>query len=68
MSLYEGLRARVAEWSNPPILNLYINSFKLRLDHSGSQPFNTTTVSMPNSTLLRNFNDRCMLISVYRIQ
>ena len=36
----EGLRARVAEWSNPPILNLYINSFKLRLDHSGSQPFN----------------------------
>ena len=30
----------MAEWSNPPILNLYINSFKLRLDHSGSQPFN----------------------------
>ena len=38
--IIEGLRARVAEWSNPPILNLYINSFKLRLDHSGSQPFN----------------------------
>ena len=46
-TLYEGLRARVAEWSNPPILNLYINSFKLRLDHSGILPWNYIIASAP---------------------